>query len=103
MSRAGHRKVNLINNTGSDGVLVARCDEATLHLELVATVRLASVTPDVREDVLNQLDTTISIYGADGVFAEFESEFKVMLGKPGWFSLLHNSKRLSVAEKAASS
>ncbi|KAG5804922.1 hypothetical protein H9Q74_011003 [Fusarium xylarioides] len=49
------------------------------------------ITQNIRHEVLDQLGTTISIYGNDGVFAEFETEFKQSLGEGTWFALLHNS------------
>ncbi|KAG8669103.1 hypothetical protein FPOAC1_008491 [Fusarium poae] len=49
------------------------------------------ISQNIRHEVLDQLGTTILIYGNDGVFAGFETEFKQSLGEGTWFALLHNS------------
>jgi len=45
----------------------------------------------VEEEVYDQLHTSISIYGNDGVFKSFEEEFKRVHERPKWHALLHNS------------
>jgi predicted dehydrogenase len=49
------------------------------------------ISSDVEGAVVDQLHTTLSIYGNGGVFAEFEKEFKAMHEAPDHYSLLHNS------------
>ncbi|KAL9108234.1 MAG: hypothetical protein Q9227_006972 [Pyrenula ochraceoflavens] len=39
----------------------------------------------------DQLHTTLSIYSNNGVFEEFEREFKEVHSQPEWYALLHNS------------
>jgi perosamine synthetase len=40
---------------------------------------------------MRQLDATLSIYDNGGVFGKFEADFKVAMGAPNDFALLHNS------------
>ncbi|KAL9621333.1 MAG: hypothetical protein Q9160_004224 [Pyrenula sp. 1 TL-2023] len=49
------------------------------------------IDKEMEEAVTDQLHTSISIYGKDGVFQTFEQEFKEAHENPDWFALLHNS------------
>ena len=40
------------------------------------------ITSQVKADIIRQLDTTLSIYDNRGVFADFETDFKVAMGAP---------------------
>ena len=49
------------------------------------------ITSRLKADVIQQLDTTLSIYDNSGVFADFETDFRIAMGTPSAFALLHNS------------
>lgn len=49
------------------------------------------ITPDVIQSIVNQAVESISIYGNEGVFHVFESEFASAMGQPRAHALLHNS------------
>ena len=49
------------------------------------------ITSQLKADVVQQLDTTLSIYDNSGVFTDFEKAFKSAMGTPSAFALLHNS------------
>lgn len=52
---------------------------------------LALYHSQLKADVILQLDTTFSIYYKSGAFSKFETDFKIAMGDPGAFALLHNS------------
>lgn len=58
---------------------------------LTSPYQWPKITDDLRRTVIDQLDTSLSIYDNSGVIGELEKDFKEFHKRPNWHALLHNS------------
>ena len=61
------------------------------HASLSQQLQWPRITFDVEKDVVTQLYQSVSLNDNEGIFHDFETEFKQIHGRPEWHALLHNS------------